>query len=1187
MKIDPLAIAQIGPYPVRRFIAQGGMAWVYEVQDPRFEGQEVVRALKMLKPEAAQGEEFLRFRQEAALLAGIDHPNLVTIFDFGQDEETGCFYYVMTFVDGPTMADYINEYGHLDEAAVGPLFLEMLSALGVLHARGIVHRDIKPANVLIGADNRARLSDLGIARAESSELETRTNIALGTVKFMAPEQARGQRVSAASDVFAVGLTLFHALTGEYVYDQIDGIDSSSHLDVLGYLNSLERTGESIEFDFKPALDISPAIQDVVKKAVQYKEADRYPDAQAMYEALHDALYLGGSTTDDDPVFASRWPILIGAGAVLAATLGFGIYQFVIAPRNLEADVKALAASIRPLRLDVPATLQRVREIDGVATPELVDEVETAINGAQTAWRYAQDDITAKEWSSATANLRRAQNDYDTACEVLGGAKITNRAETSVAALDQQVVGLREIYTELEAMVEPGEAIQQRWSELQAKVASLQTPSGTEGCAPVVHALDQIDGAVASRTMIASVESDLSLVAPTIAKKAEESASEAQNRAAADSVMDRAYKDEVAKGDALLADGRGLIALTPLRARDAFNEAAKAYESAAQVVPAVRARAKLRQIEQEIPKGEVDLGTAPRVITEAGAFFTNGDWAQAAQSYNEAARLIAGRLGSDRLQKEVDTLRADAREYRELALKEGADKISPTSFERAESAYDTAERAIATSDFETAAKSFEVASQTFREARSGTNAAVQSVRDTKSNLKARITALLAGRSCSEFESMSAASDCNAALSTAARGDSALDASRIEDANQFYDEATRALLRSTTEESEFLRNKPQPPVLADRFPRSKTVEVVRGTPQRLEVTATDANDGDVLSYRWRFNDELVGDVTGKTFEFTPNRPGDVAVTVTDRTGRTVDTSWTVKIKNPPPELVVTPKGAVQLARGQTQKFTAKATDPDGTPVTTEFLLNGKRVATGNAYTFKKTKPGEYNLAVVSKDRDGATARASRKIRVTNRGPELTVTPVRGVEIDVGSKQRFEAKARDPEGTEVKISFRMGGKTVGRGELYTFASQKPGKYELEIIASDVDGSTTSAKRDVVVRPGNLIPEPNEPWEGEVYDTLRQYEAALESKDISKLERVWRFKPNDPLRDIWLSRFKKYSDVSVRLEVGDTRQKGTDQAFVQFDQIESLDGRGRTWTIDAKLLKRTAGWQIISYKRSMKRTR
>ena len=168
-----------------------------------------------------------------------------------------------------------------------------------------------------------------------------------------------------------------------------------------------------------------------------------------------------------------------------------------------------------------------------------------------------------------------------------------------------------------------------------------------------------------------------------------------------------------------------------------------------------------------------------------------------------------------------------------------------------------------------------------------------------------------------------------------------------------------------------------------------------------------------------------------------------------------------------------------------------------------------------------------------------------------------------------------------------YTIDGRTVGRGEVYTFARTEPGTYAIEITARDVDGIATTAKRSVVVLPGTIMPDATAAWEQEVYDTLLKYEAALESKDISKLERVWRFRPADPLRDIWVSRFKKYSEVAIRLEVGDARQNGNDRAIVDFVQIESLDGRGRTWNIHATLLKRVAGWQIIDYKRSMDRTR
>ena len=155
----------------------------------------------MLKPQAAQGEEFRRFESEAKLLARIDHPNLITIYDFGIDDATECHFYTMTYVDGAPLSE-TDPLSH-DEAT--PIFLDVLSALERLHLQGIIHRDIKPGNILIMADGRVLLSDLGIARQQDQMISlTRTGMAIGSVQYMSPEQARGEMVSPASDVFSDG-----------------------------------------------------------------------------------------------------------------------------------------------------------------------------------------------------------------------------------------------------------------------------------------------------------------------------------------------------------------------------------------------------------------------------------------------------------------------------------------------------------------------------------------------------------------------------------------------------------------------------------------------------------------------------------------------------------------------------------------------------------------------------------------------------------------------------------------------------------------------------------------------------------------------------------------------------------------------------------------------------------------------
>jgi serine/threonine protein kinase len=235
--MDVRSLEQIGPYRVARYVDEGAFAWVFEVVDPKFEGRRL--ALKMLMPEAAAGEEFRRFESEARLLAGIDHPNIVTIFDFGKEENYGNFYYTMTFVAGETLRQRLAR-GPLSVEEACKICIEILDGLATLHEQRIVHRDIKPANLLLGHDGRSRLSDLGIARVETERSKTRTGTAVGTALYMSPEQARGRPVDTRSDLFSVGLTLYEALTGNVVYDHVDSVDSTSGMDVLIYIGGLDQ-----------------------------------------------------------------------------------------------------------------------------------------------------------------------------------------------------------------------------------------------------------------------------------------------------------------------------------------------------------------------------------------------------------------------------------------------------------------------------------------------------------------------------------------------------------------------------------------------------------------------------------------------------------------------------------------------------------------------------------------------------------------------------------------------------------------------------------------------------------------------------------------------------------------------------------------------------------------------------------
>lgn len=299
-------IRQIDRYAVKRFIAEGGFAWIFEVV-ASFEGVELTRALKMLKP-ATHGDEIERFRNEASWLAGIHHPNLVTIHEFGRDETTGCLFYTMEFIDGPTLDEYCAAAARPSQDEILDVFDDALAGLDEIHKRGLVHRDMKPANVLIGSDGRARVADLGIARTQEGCGLTKTGVALGTVAYMSPDQLRGDTV-AASDVFSVGLMLYEALAGRHIYEATGGPDPDNASSVIMYLGSLEGSGE--EIDFGPANpDVPPSLAGVIERACRMRPRDRYQDAGELRAALREAR--AGSDVPTTPMSShSSWRRIIG------------------------------------------------------------------------------------------------------------------------------------------------------------------------------------------------------------------------------------------------------------------------------------------------------------------------------------------------------------------------------------------------------------------------------------------------------------------------------------------------------------------------------------------------------------------------------------------------------------------------------------------------------------------------------------------------------------------------------------------------------------------------------------------------------------------------------------------------------------------------------------------------------------
>lgn len=295
-------------YEILRKIGDGGMAFVYQARDRLLNR---IVAVKVLRPEFVDDQEFLvKFKREAEAVASLSHPNIVNVYDVGEDGKV--HYIVMEYVDGQNLKEIIQNEGSLEEYTALDITKQIANALGAAHRSGIIHRDIKPHNILISKDGRqVKVADFGIAKAVSSSTMTNMGSVIGSVHYISPEQAKGKHLTSNADLYSLGIVLYEMIVGRVPFSGDSPISIA-----------LKHINENINFTEDEKISIPKSIRTIISKLTQKEPINRYETAEELIEDIefveknidlpylkdYDNFATDDSGRRDSSIFKGRTPI---------------------------------------------------------------------------------------------------------------------------------------------------------------------------------------------------------------------------------------------------------------------------------------------------------------------------------------------------------------------------------------------------------------------------------------------------------------------------------------------------------------------------------------------------------------------------------------------------------------------------------------------------------------------------------------------------------------------------------------------------------------------------------------------------------------------------------------------------------------------------------------------------------------
>lgn len=346
------------------------MGVVYRAQDERLTRGVVV---KILRAHLAGDPHFVeRFRREARAVASLSHPNIAGIFDYGED--AGQYYIVMEFAEGRDLSEVIRVDGQLSPQRAARITAQICVALDHAHEAGIIHRDIKPANVIVTDEDKVKVTDFGIARAAGDSTLTATGSMLGTASYLSPEQAGGEKVVPASDIYSVGIVLYEMLTGAVPFTADSAVAVA-----MRHVNDAMPPPSSIN----PA--VSPKMDAVVARATAKDPSNRWTSGGNMAAAVADAADPGPAPTDPGttmvdgeeestvwPIAGNRWdPERLGR-RVLITFAALALLAIVL------LGVKVLAGGDEPTRGGRAAPVEQTPTPTPTPTPEETTPLPTTV-----------------------------------------------------------------------------------------------------------------------------------------------------------------------------------------------------------------------------------------------------------------------------------------------------------------------------------------------------------------------------------------------------------------------------------------------------------------------------------------------------------------------------------------------------------------------------------------------------------------------------------------------------------------------------------------------------------------------------------------------------------------------------------------------------------------------------------------